>query len=203
MGVYRGAPTVITMPTMSDDRIPYSENRPCATCGKMVAHRTANGAVARHNSAKGVVCPSVIGPDEKPTPVPARDARGNRLPMPSTIEKWVLKRDRHRCVRCGNAGNGLEVHHVKEVWEGGEHDPDNLDTLCSDCHRRVTNGLAEDITYEEWKQTPSGYVFESMVVRSRRDTPDGLRFRAQLSKISAADWIDMIQRGQDEWKRRP
>lgn len=46
----------------------------------------------------------------------------------------VLKRDGHRCMSCGltvHDGARLELHHV----DGDESVPNNLRTLCVDCHQ--------------------------------------------------------------------
>lgn len=32
---------------------------------------------------------------------------------------------------------GLNVHHIKPVSEGGGDEPENLITLCKDCHKEV------------------------------------------------------------------
>ena len=61
----------------------------------------------------------------------------------------VLRRDKYQCVKCGLAGRGshqwprpanyrelpkLEVDHIRAVKNGGSHHPDNLRTLCRECH---------------------------------------------------------------------
>lgn len=48
--------------------------------------------------------------------------------------KEALQRDGRRCRRCFTT-EGLEVHHVKPLCDGGTHDLDNLLTLCIMCHR--------------------------------------------------------------------
>ena len=61
----------------------------------------------------------------------------------------VLKRDHHRCVKCGAEGRynnriggdrySLEVDHIVEIVDGGaEFDEDNLQTLCRTCHKEKT-----------------------------------------------------------------
>ena len=46
----------------------------------------------------------------------------------------MLERDSYRCLDCGRAGK-LEVHHVQHLKDGGTNDPENLRTLCTDCHK--------------------------------------------------------------------
>ena len=49
----------------------------------------------------------------------------------------VLQRDAHACQLCGNDAN--EVDHIGAA---DNHDPANLRSLCSPCHRRVTSARA-------------------------------------------------------------
>lgn len=38
------------------------------------------------------------------------------------------------CARCGKVGSSVNIHHMEELWEGGENELDNLIPLCSTCH---------------------------------------------------------------------
>ena len=58
--------------------------------------------------------------------------------------KWrrreAIIRDDYACQKCGAQGGRkgdtqLHVHHIKPVAEGGSDDLENLETLCSSCHR--------------------------------------------------------------------
>ena len=55
-----------------------------------------------------------------------------------TVRKFILRRDRYRCTKCGALGEQLdgnvklEVHHVDGNWKNNH--PQNLATLCDDCH---------------------------------------------------------------------
>ena len=52
----------------------------------------------------------------------------------AATRRAVLKRDGHRCTKCGRAGR-LEVDHVKPLWQGGDPwDLDNMAALCRKCH---------------------------------------------------------------------
>lgn len=53
-----------------------------------------------------------------------------------SIRARVLRRDRRRCVMCGEPGN--EVDHIVPVSRGGSWSMDNLQTLCSPHHRVKT-----------------------------------------------------------------
>lgn len=48
----------------------------------------------------------------------------------------VLWRDGYRCQRCG-AKTTLQVHHIRPIYKGGTHHPNNLITLCKRCHQIV------------------------------------------------------------------
>lgn len=57
--------------------------------------------------------------------------------------RYVYRRDGYECHRCGARGgpgveDGVELHahHVEPKSAGGSHHPDNLQTLCADCHDR-------------------------------------------------------------------
>jgi 5-methylcytosine-specific restriction endonuclease McrA len=68
----------------------------------------------------------------------------HRLQSPSTrswhqpgaaaLRERVLKRDGYRCVYCGAADDGLEVHHVVPVAEGGKNGLSNVVVVCRACH---------------------------------------------------------------------
>lgn len=62
--------------------------------------------------------------------------------IPPPIRAFVLKRDRGQCSieGCGSR-HRLQPHHIKERREGGDHDPDNLITLCWYHHHVVIHQL--------------------------------------------------------------
>ena len=55
--------------------------------------------------------------------------------------EYVLYRDNHTCQSCKGKSKDpvLEVHHLESRKTGGDR-PDNLITLCSACHRKVSQG---------------------------------------------------------------
>lgn len=61
-----------------------------------------------------------------------RDAVWQRKAQKET-RKTVLLRDTERCRKCGKARE-IEVHHINPWDHGGLTEPDNLITLCHDCH---------------------------------------------------------------------
>lgn len=60
----------------------------------------------------------------------------NKNPVSFKIRKKVFERDNSKCQKCGFSGitEELEVHHMTLRVDGGEHNVDNLMTLCSICH---------------------------------------------------------------------
>jgi hypothetical protein len=59
------------------------------------------------------------------------DRGKNRSAIPPAVREAVLARDGHRC----QATCFLELHHRRPREQGGTHEPGNLVTLCSRCHR--------------------------------------------------------------------
>ena len=51
----------------------------------------------------------------------------------------VLHRDGYKCQNCGKVKCKLEVHHIIFRSNGGSDEPENLITLCNDCHYKVHN----------------------------------------------------------------
>lgn len=70
--------------------------------------------------------------------------------------KIILYRDRYTCQHC--YGRAEEIHHIKELTPSNINDysvtlnPDNLISLCHDCHTKITKGYNGDVV--------DGYVFE-------------------------------------------
>lgn len=54
------------------------------------------------------------------------------------LRHQILDRDGYKCADDGktpdNDGVTLQIHHLKFVSQGGDNSPDNLITLCADCH---------------------------------------------------------------------
>ena len=56
---------------------------------------------------------------------------------PSIADEVLVKCGRHCCL-CGKyAGLKMELHHIKQVADGGEDTADNCIPLCLDCHAEV------------------------------------------------------------------
>lgn len=63
--------------------------------------------------------------------------------IPLDTRNLVLDRDHNKCQIC-NSRNNLHIHHIVKRRNGGDHNPDNLVTLCASCHRHIEIG---DIDY--------------------------------------------------------
>ena len=68
----------------------------------------------------------------------------------------VLRRDKHTCAYCDGRAN--EVHHIIELTPSNIYDdnvslnPNNLMSLCHDCHTKITKGYKGDVD--------DGYIFD-------------------------------------------
>ena len=54
------------------------------------------------------------------------------------LRQVILSRDDHTCQFCLAADTRLDIHHITPSREGGHDAPDNLITLCSYCHARIS-----------------------------------------------------------------
>lgn len=57
--------------------------------------------------------------------------------VPTHLRNQILHRDGNACVKCGSSGN-LEINHILGRAEGGDNNPENLETLCATCHAPIT-----------------------------------------------------------------
>lgn len=56
------------------------------------------------------------------------------------IRAWYIA-EHPLCAVCAKEGRitpAQEVHHIVPLRQGGTHDPDNLMSLCTACHSRIT-----------------------------------------------------------------
>ena len=64
--------------------------------------------------------------------------RGDEMSFPQKVADEVLVRCGRHCCLCGRyAGGKIELHHIKQVADGGEDTADNCIPLCLDCHAEV------------------------------------------------------------------
>ena len=55
------------------------------------------------------------------------------------IRAYVLYRDKYMCQLCGKKNVQFQLHHVVPKSQNGKDHPDNLITLCPECHVKVHN----------------------------------------------------------------
>jgi hypothetical protein len=56
------------------------------------------------------------------------------------VKAYILNRDEYRCQKCKTKKGKLHVHHIVFRSNGGTDTPDNLITLCEECHTKLHNG---------------------------------------------------------------
>lgn len=56
------------------------------------------------------------------------------------IRAYILQRDSYKCKQCNTKKGVMEVHHIIFRSEGGSDDPENLITLCHNCHSALHDG---------------------------------------------------------------
>lgn len=95
--------------------------KPCLRCGAL--------------TAGGSRCPACERAHEAARPS-FRERRGTGGWSWAAIRARVRARDGHACVVCGST-EGLQVHHVLPLAEGGTDDLGNLETRCRRCHGRA------------------------------------------------------------------
>lgn len=60
----------------------------------------------------------------------------------ANVREYVLYRDNHICQYCKKKGLKLQIHHLESRKTGGDA-PNNLITLCEDCHEKHHQGLVQ------------------------------------------------------------
>ena len=68
-----------------------------------------------------------------------------------TVKQYVLARDNYTCQVCHHKDGKLKVHHIIYRSKGGTNRPDNLITVCSDCHT-YQNHQPGGILYKWYQQ---------------------------------------------------
>ncbi|WP_201555800.1 HNH endonuclease [Psychrobacter sp. 72-O-c] len=57
----------------------------------------------------------------------------------------IFTRDKFTCQVCGRVGGDLELDHIVNVAKGGTDDDDNLQTICTTCHKPKTHAESQEI----------------------------------------------------------
>lgn len=83
----------------------------------------------------------------------------NLSDIPKNTRDYILQRDEHKCQICGRETK-LHIHHMTKRIDGGNHEPDNLITLCESCHRYVETLDVERATKGCYKNALKYYDLE-------------------------------------------
>jgi hypothetical protein len=86
--------------------------------------------------------------------------------IPPAVRRLVLRRDQGRCVVPGCRHTiHVDLHHLEARSQGGQHDPDNLITLCGAHHRALHRGsliiegrVRSGLTFRHADGSPYGAV---------------------------------------------
>lgn len=80
-----------------------------------------------------------------------------RIQLTPSERFCILKRDNFRCQYCGRPAPevSLEVDHIVPVSKGGDNNPENLITACSDCNLGKGTHLIEEPTNIPYPFRPS------------------------------------------------
>lgn len=92
-----------------------------------------------------------------------RARQGKKLPP--ALRRKVINRDRKNGAGCHfmfldicqGIGDVVEVHHIREVEDGGDDSEENLTTACKPCHTRWSARQAQKRAVKvgnEWKRRP-------------------------------------------------
>jgi len=80
------------------------------------------------------------------------------------IRTAIIERDNFACQRCGKPEN-LHVHHITPRISGGTDEPDNLITLCQECHVPIGTKIIEREAITEGRVfygTPDEYYYPNV-----------------------------------------
>ncbi len=126
--------------------------------------------------------------------VKGEDYQNGPLKGKKDVRQYVLERDSYRCVLCGDAEN-LEVHHIIPRAKGGSNRPQNLVTLCANCHRKVTLGEIEiDTVIESYRWAAKLNALNSRFVALSvvKVSPKNVRQKRVELGLEKAHWADAL-----------
>ncbi len=103
----------------------------CPQCGDGDIPSSTGARKLSPSTLKAILCDAYI----------QLPGKRNRATIPPSTRRAVLTRDRHQCrvAGCRNT-KFLQVHHLIPRESGGSNKPENLITLCSECHKWTHEG---------------------------------------------------------------
>lgn len=139
----------------------------CPTCGRddftrevdMKAHHTLSHGESLVKKDDPTKCPlcgetfaNIGGMRAHHTIVHAESIAESRS-LSKSVRQQVIERDEQTCQRCGievsemgESGPNFEIHHLIPFAAGGPNHPENLVTLCLDCHSKAHKKIRRVIT---------------------------------------------------------
>ena len=102
-----------------------------------------------------------------------------RAVIGKAIRLRVIERDRG-CAKCGRA-DGLEMHHINPVAEGGTDEEVNLQALCGACHAELSWIWVNKppIPYEDWLKLRPAHAVMSFLLMAEAGLDLGIGITAE------------------------
>jgi len=113
------------------------------------------------------------------------------------LKAYILNRDSYTCQKCKVTKGKLRVHHIIFKSKGGTDTPDNLITLCEDCHANLHAGKFE----LNAKKSKTKHATEISIVKSQlkkywdfKETfgYETKYFREQILKLDKTHYLDAV-----------
>lgn len=136
---------------------------------------------------------------------PKKQDYKNRERLSPELRRSVLARDNNECQICHlikgeECTEILDVHHIKEVYLGGEDKKDNLITVCLCCHKQVhlyARGdlhIRKEAELNEYEKTKYKKIVE-LGTKIRRDLKIKGLNKSDLKKVDNAETIGRTKDG--------
>ncbi|ALF55718.1 hypothetical protein ACX27_27300 [Nostoc piscinale CENA21] len=108
-------------------------------------------------------------------------------PRDCSVSRQVLTRDRGICQCCGYVENP-EVHHIQPVIYGGMATPNNLITLCAECHKFAPDKPEHFLAYQKsggarWQRF-AGYLLMQEAEFSPKTTAEEIKKAVTQFRLS-------------------
>lgn len=132
----------------------------------------------------------------------------NREILDPAIRKAVLARDDNTCQCCKRGGPDyvdiLDVHHIVEVYLGGEDSVDNSTTACLNCHKQIhlyafgKLTIPKELTPDELEAKTDQYIAEVNLNRKKSGIDP---MSSELEKEYRVDYQARYRAERDKYKR--
>ena len=121
--------------------------------------------------------------------------RSNWCEFDKEIRKYIKKRDKNKCVICGNKG-ALQIMHIfLNRSNGGKGSKENGCLGCVKCHRILDNpiGKTKNKLSEEYLQRCKEYLIEKEHIIYNKGFLESLKFDKKKYKEETEIRVDKIQ----------